>query len=79
MSETEHDQIREAEKAYWQAWAKKRLNIQAKFWIRAAKSALAGDMRELRNRVELHEAGPVELVLSDLPSPPTPGKQSGEG
>jgi len=36
-----------------------------KFWIRAAKSALAGDTRELRNRVELAEAGPVEIVLSD--------------
>ncbi|RTL72367.1 MAG: hypothetical protein EKK41_05085 [Hyphomicrobiales bacterium] len=36
-----------------------------KFWIRAAKSALAGDPRELRNRVDLAEAGPVEIVLSD--------------
>jgi hypothetical protein len=79
MSERAAEQIRETEKAYWQAWAMKRLDIQAKFWVRAAKSALAGDMRELRNRVELHEAEPVEVVLSDLPSPPTPGKQSGEG
>lgn len=42
-----------------------------KFWIRAAKAALAGDTRELRNRVELAESAPVEIVLSEsAPAPP---------
>lgn len=47
-----------------------------KFWVRAAKAALAGDPRELRNRVELAEAPPVDVVLSrpalggsDAPTP----------
>jgi hypothetical protein len=35
-----------------------------RFWIRAAKAAMAGDLRELRNRVDLAEAPPVEVVLS---------------
>ena len=52
------------EKERWQAWAQKRLAIQSKHWLRAAKSALAGDTRELRNRVELAEADPAEVVLS---------------
>lgn len=55
------------EKSYWQAWAKKRLEIQTKHWMRAARAALTGDMRELRNRVELTEAEPVAVVLSDAP------------
>lgn len=36
-----------------------------KFYLRDAKEALAGDMRALRNRVALMEAGPVEVVLSE--------------
>ena len=34
------------------------------FWMRAARSALEGDMAELRNRVEMAEAEPLEIVLS---------------
>ena len=41
------------------------------FWMRAAKKALDGDMRELRNRVEMIEAEPVEVVLSDAALSPT--------
>lgn len=52
------------EKERWQAWARKRLEIQSKHWLRAAKDALNGDFRELRNRVELAEAEPVDVVLS---------------
>ena len=52
------------EKTKWQTWARKMLDIQSRFWVRAAKAALAGDMRELRNRVELAEAEPVDVVLS---------------
>jgi hypothetical protein len=33
-------------------------------WLRAAKRALAGDMRALRLRVALAEAVPLEVVLS---------------
>lgn len=36
-----------------------------KFWMRAAESALAGDDRELRLRVEMIKAGPMDIVLSD--------------
>ena len=36
-----------------------------KAWLRAAKEALAGNMRSLRNRVEMREAPPAEIVLSE--------------
>ncbi|REF70420.1 hypothetical protein [Paracoccus versutus] len=44
---------------------KRRLTMSTKYWMRAAKAALDGDMRELRNRVEMIEAGPLDIVLSD--------------
>lgn len=56
---------REAAKTHWLAWHAKRSEISRKHWLRASKAALAGDTRELRNRVELAEADPVEVVLSD--------------
>ena len=34
-------------------------------WYRAAKRALAGDDRALRNRVEMYEAPPAPLVASE--------------
>ena len=34
-------------------------------WVRAAKAALAGDTRELRNRVDMAEMGPVTLTNGD--------------
>lgn len=44
------------------------------FWVRAAKAAMAGDFRELRNRVDLCEAPPVEIVLSEALAP-TAGRE----
>lgn len=41
------------------------LNRREKFWLEAAREALDGDMRKLRNRVEMYEAAPVQVVLSD--------------
>lgn len=38
-----------------------------KFWLRDAEEALAGDLRALRNRVEMAKADPVEVVLSEEP------------
>lgn len=37
-----------------------------KFWVRAAKKAMApkGDFSELRNRVELSEAEPMQITQS---------------
>ena len=35
------------------------------FWVRAAEKALAGDTRELQNRVDLCKADPMPLVQSD--------------
>lgn len=34
------------------------------FWVRASQKALAGDPRELQNRVDLCTADPAEVVLS---------------
>lgn len=48
------------EKEYWQAWARKRLDITHAAWMHAAKTALAGNLGPLRNRVALAESGPVE-------------------
>lgn len=36
-----------------------------KFWVRAAKAAMAGDFRELRNRVDLSEAPPLQIIQSE--------------
>ena len=38
-------------------------------WYKAAKRALAGDDRGLRNRVAMYEAPPVRLVVSEEPTP----------
>ena len=38
-----------------------------KFLLRDAEEALAGDLRALRNRVEMAKADPVEVVLSVEP------------
>lgn len=40
------------------------LKRREKFWLRAARKALAGDLSELRNRVEMIDAGPLEIALS---------------
>lgn len=55
----------ERNKAFWQKWAHKRRDISRTQWLKAAKTALAGDIRDLRLRVELAEAPPVEIVASD--------------
>ena len=55
----------EKAKERWQKWAAKRVEILTKHWLRAAKAALAGDMRDLRLRVELAEAPTMPVVLSE--------------
>lgn len=42
----------------------RQIETARKYWIIAAKEALAGDTRTLRNRVDMAEAPPVEIVLS---------------
>ncbi len=59
-AERERDEAR----AFWQAWAEKRMEISRKHWLRAADAALSGDARELRNRVALCRADPMLLRLS---------------
>lgn len=44
--------------------AERRESNCRKFWLQAARRALAGDQSELRNRVDMAEAPPVEIVLS---------------
>ena len=44
---------------------RRRMEMQSKYFLRDAKQALAGDPRALRNRVEMMEAEPLEIVLSD--------------
>ena len=58
------DEKQDGGKDFWMKWTQKRLEINRAMFLRDAKMALAGDMRALRNRVELMEAGPVTLVLS---------------
>jgi len=36
-----------------------------KFWVRAGKEALAGDVRSLRLRIDMTEAEPCDVVLSE--------------
>lgn len=52
------------ERAFWQEWAQKRVEINRKYWLRAADAALAGDMRELRTRVQLCRAEAMLIQLS---------------
>lgn len=52
-------------KTFWQKWAAKRLETSRKHWLRAAKRAFGGDLRELRLRVELAEAPPMQIVASE--------------
>lgn len=53
------------DRVFWQGWAAKRLEISRSQWLCAAKRALDGDMRDLRLRVELAEAPPMQIVTSD--------------
>lgn len=71
-----------SERDFWRTWAAKRVRIIQDSWLRAARLALAGDMRDLRLRVELAEAPPVQLVLSPhttptpADEPPQPSQRS---
>lgn len=40
----------------------RQLSFLRKMWVRDAKEALDGDLRSLRNRVEMYEAPPVEIT-----------------
>ncbi len=44
-----------------------RLAASQKYWLRAARMALAGNASELRNRVEMFDAEPLEIVQSETP------------
>ena len=43
----------------------RRLKLNNDNWIKAAKQALSGDTKSLSLQIELHEAEPVKIVLSD--------------
>ncbi|HZH10603.1 MAG TPA: hypothetical protein VEZ24_09545 [Microvirga sp.] len=43
----------------------RQLQTSKKYWVAAAKKALAGDPRDLQLRVEMVEAGPLELIQSE--------------
>jgi hypothetical protein len=42
----------------------RRLLMNNRAWLKAAKEALDGDVRALRLQVDLHEAPPMKIVLS---------------
>lgn len=50
---------------YWRGWCAKRQEIIRSSWERDARAALAGDMRALRNRIDLIDAGPLDAILSE--------------
>ena len=58
------DEKQDGGKDFWMKWTQKRLESRNAMFLRDAKLALAGDMRALRNRVELMEAEPMPIVLS---------------
>jgi hypothetical protein len=68
----------EAENARLRAWANKRLQGYRAQWLRAAKAALDGDMRDIRLRVQLEEASPVAIVTSSLAQQPSAEAASAE-
>lgn len=49
---------------FWRRWAQRRVEANNRPWLRAARKALDGDMTELRNRVALADAPPVDVVTS---------------
>ena len=53
-----------AEKMRMMSWCAKRNAISRKAWERAARKALAGDMAELRTRIALIDAGPLDIEPS---------------
>lgn len=65
-AEAENARLRD----FWVAWAHRRLEVQRKHYLRDAKLALNGDMRALRNRVEMMEAEPMPIVPSAALSRP---------
>ncbi len=72
-AEAERDALAERLRAseHLLAHRTKQMDTSRRFWLRAAKSALAGAPGELRNRVELAEAGPLDIVQST--ADPEPG------
>ena len=54
-----------AEKMRIMSWCAKRQAVSRKAWERAARKALAGDMADLRNRIALIDAEPLDIVQSD--------------
>ena len=52
------------EKMRMMEWCAKRQKITRLNWERAARKALAGDLSELRTRIDLIDAGPLDVVLS---------------
>lgn len=62
--EQERDRVGLEEKMRMVAWCSQRQAVTAKAWQRAARKALAGDMSELRNRIDMIDAGPLDIVLS---------------
>ena len=58
------DEKQDGGKDFWMKWTQKRLESRNAMFLRDAKLALAGDMRALRNRVDMMEAEPMPIVLS---------------
>lgn len=54
-----------AEKMRTMDWCGKRQGVTSRAWQRAARKALAGDTAELRNRIAMIDAGPLDIVQSD--------------
>lgn len=65
--EAELARLREAlaRSEHFLALRDKQIETNRKFWIRAAEAALAGELGELRNRVELAKTPMAEIVQSD--------------
>ena len=54
----------EAERERMMVWCAKRRFVSQKAWEHAARKAIAGDMADLRNRIAMIDAGPMDIRLS---------------
>lgn len=70
--EAERDAAVQAERSRMMDWCAKRQKVSGNAWQRAAQKALAGDMTELRNRIDLIDAEPLDIVQSDAALTPQP-------
>ena len=73
VTQDAHEKAVMAEKMRMMDWCGKRVGVIQRAWKRAAEKAMKGDLGDLRNRVDMMDAPPLDVVQSaDLTPQPAP-------